>query len=484
MPLTIGQIGIIPSLERFVSTNYLLRHFVVLAILSVGVLSASIGLYCAAIYFGRPTQFSSSDPRLPFQSDSGGRDTMDIISACSSTLITCVYSSVHFNIPRGYAHRLPFSQKIQSKDYWLDLWGKATFWLLGIFSPEMLVLHAYYEHMIARRDVKWMREHGHEGWTMTHAFFADMGGFVTEDGRELRSGFALHDTLLRSPNPGWVDFEELEYDIADRTKADLLFKIITSIQVLRFFVEVIVRTILKLPVAPLETVTCAYVICTLLYYGLWIPKPYNVNEHIVIRMQPATLRRARKIEESDVDAREKTSRMPPAFKRFWDKYIVPCLEPHMTEADRQHGSANLYQSSPCELFIHHALQLWHILTTIVDMTHGSLIAAAAGLLVGLAHLACWNVEFPNNNGQVLWRYCSVALIVLPVVVFIIILGAAIIDKRWVTRAMNMIALPLITLYCVARIILLILIGHSFQSLPAGVYDTSSISWISFIPFYH
>jgi hypothetical protein len=118
------------------------------------------------------------------------------------------------------------------------------------------------------------------------------------------------------------------------------------------------------------------------------------------------------------------------------------------------------------------------------LTQGSLLATAAGLLVGLAHLACWNVEFPDSNGQILWRICSSLLIVLPVIVFIIILGAAIILRHWVTEAMNKIALTLIVAYCIARIILLVLLGHSFQSLPAAVYDTHSISWLSYIPFFH
>lgn len=118
------------------------------------------------------------------------------------------------------------------------------------------------------------------------------------------------------------------------------------------------------------------------------------------------------------------------------------------------------------------------------MTQGSLVAAAASVVVGLAHLACWDVEFPNSNGQVLWRYCSVLLLALPVAVFVIILGAAIIDRQRVTEVMNVMALSMIVVYCMARVVLLILLGHSFQSLPKGVYDTHSVPWLSFIPFIH
>ncbi|KAI0670741.1 hypothetical protein C8Q78DRAFT_991470 [Trametes maxima] len=472
MPLTVRDVGIVPSVERFVSTNYLLRHIVVLALLAALSLCTSIVAYVLALHYGHPTHFSSSDPRLGFQAGSAGRDTMDIISSCASTLITCIYSSVHFDVPRSYAHRLPFLKKMRSRDFWLELWAKVTFWLLGIFSPEMLVLHAFYEYMIARRDVAWMHANGHPGWTTTLAFAADMGALVglTEEGLEVpvRSGFALHEQLLRNRAPGTLDCKALEYELADHTKADLLFKIITTLQIVRFFIGTVARFVVKLPVAPLETVTCAYVLCTLMYYLLWLHKPYNISERIPVRVGPPVLQRSRPVAQSapSVNSVERAKggwKQP--FRSFWDKHGAPFIEPPMSEADRLHGSERMWQSSPY-------------------MTQGSFVAAAASLFVGLAHLACWDVEFPNTNGQVLWRYCSVFIIVLPIFEFVIILGAAIIDRHWVTEAMNKIALTFIVIYCMARLVLLILLGHSFQSLPAGAYDTKDIPWLSFIPFIH
>jgi hypothetical protein len=338
--LTIHEIGIIPSLERFVSTNYLLRHAVILCILMVFALSSSIVTYVLVIHFGHPTTFSTSDPRVGFQPDSGGRDTMEIISSCASTLITCVYSSVHFNVPYSSAHRLPVLAKLRSRDFWLELWTKITFWLLGIFSPEMLVLHAFYEYMIARRDVKWMHEHGHAEWSLTLAFFADMRGFVTEDGRVVHSGFALHEHLFRNREPGTFDCAALEYDIADRTKADILFKILTTFQIIRFFVGTIARVTAGLPVAPLETITCAYVICTLIYYGLWLKKPYNVTERIVVRVQP-NLRRSHRLEQLEFAEVQEQHRWP-RLHAMWEKFV----EPPMTETDRLHGSEKTVAIKP------------------------------------------------------------------------------------------------------------------------------------------
>ena len=39
-------------------------------------------------------------------------------------------------------------------------------------------------------------------------------------------------------------------------------------------------------------------------------------------------------------------------------------------------------------------------------------------------------------------------------------------------------------YILARFILLFLLVYSFWSLPAGVYDATSIGWLNFIPFLH
>ncbi|KAI8983169.1 hypothetical protein BD414DRAFT_74057 [Trametes punicea] len=487
MPLTILDVGIVPSVERFVSTNYLLRHIVVLCLLMALSLCASIVAYSLSMHFGRPTRFTSSDPRVGFQRDSGGRDTMDIITSCASTLITCIYSSVHFDVPRSFVHRLPLFSKIFSRDYWLELWIKVSFWLLGVFSPEMLVLHAFYEYMLARRDAAWMRAHGHAEWTVTHSFAADMGALVLPvnltdgdrhehpemdgpGGRPLRSGFALHELLLRNREPGALDCKALEYELADHTKADALFKILTTLQIVRFSVGTFTRWVKGLPVAPLEVITCAYVGCTLVYYMLWFHKPYSVNERITVRIAPV-LQRSRQIPLSgrlavdEGDNQSQPKKRPGRFGLFWEKVCVPFLEPPLSDAHRLHGSERMWQTSPY-------------------MTQGSLVATAASLLVGLAHLACWDVEFPNSNGQPLWRVCTLLLIVIPVIVFVIILGAAIIQLSWVTAAMNVMALSLIVVYCNARLILLILLGHSFQSLPAAVYDTSEVPWLSFIPFIH
>lgn len=346
MPLTFGDIGVIPSLHRFVDTNRLLGHWVVLPILISFTLGASIIAYFLPIHWGHSTVFSPSDTPVGWQHSGSTRGTLDIINSCISTLVTCVYTAVHFNLPHSEAHRLSPWKKVRSKDFWLEFWVQVSFWLLGLFSPEMLVLHALYEYMIVRYDVAWMRKHGHPKWSQTLAFFADMDGFrlVIEDGRQeqVRSGFALAEMFEQSGEPWSLDCTALEYEIADKTKANMLLKIITTLQIIRFFVGVVARSMKRLPIAPLENITCAYVICTLVYYGLWFNKPYNVKERILVRKSPPRLHRSTNMRNPKPKRKHKTIMKP--MHAFW-KLL---LQPEMTEGKQRRGSKYLGQDSPCK----------------------------------------------------------------------------------------------------------------------------------------
>ena len=111
----------------------------------------------------------------------------------------------------------------------------------------------------------------------------------------------------------------------------------------------------------------------------------------------------------------------------------------------------------------------------MSFTLSALLALAAG------HLVSWNIEFPRSRGQVLWRVCSVGLIVL---------GVRHIVWSYYFYDSDALSMPhpfywLCTIsYVIARFILAFLLVYSFSSLPAGVYDTKDIGWLNFVPFLH
>ncbi|KAI0707886.1 hypothetical protein C8Q76DRAFT_746738 [Earliella scabrosa] len=132
-------------------------------------------------------------------------------------------------------------------------------------------------------------------WTITHSFFAIMGGFVLQD---------PHDTLEDRYLPAWqgngvlaedairvlMDVEpDLIPDIPvdellDRGKADGLAKMLLAWQVLWFCLSCLNRAVQHLPLSLLEVTTIAHALCALLTYAVWWKKPKDVGQPIVIGM--------------------------------------------------------------------------------------------------------------------------------------------------------------------------------------------------------
>ena len=72
-----------------------------------------------------------------WQSDPNGRGTFTLVSSCLLTLIICVYSAMHLNVP-------PYGES--TTQFWMRniRWG-----LLGIFGPELIVFIAWKQYQSA-----------------------------------------------------------------------------------------------------------------------------------------------------------------------------------------------------------------------------------------------------------------------------------------------------------------------------------------------
>ncbi|KAI0707853.1 hypothetical protein C8Q76DRAFT_133316 [Earliella scabrosa] len=121
-------------------------------------------------------------------------------------------------------------------------------------------------------------------WTITHSFFAIMGGFVLQD---------PHDTPMNRYLPAWQgngvlteygvrDIMRVEPDLIpdvpidellDHSKADGLAKMILTWQVLWFCLSCLNRAVQHLPLSLLEVNTIAHALCALLTYAAWWKKP-------------------------------------------------------------------------------------------------------------------------------------------------------------------------------------------------------------------
>ena len=131
-------------------------------------------------------------------------------------------------------------------------------------------------------------------WTMTHSFYAVMGGFAFDTSnaepnflpnhrsRLCISVYGLSYIALKAPE---LIPDIAETQIKDKSKADGLAKIIVCLQALWFCVQCITRVSQRKAISLLELNTFAHAFCALLIYALWWHKPQDIEEPTLLQGQ-------------------------------------------------------------------------------------------------------------------------------------------------------------------------------------------------------
>jgi len=155
---------------------------------------------------------------------------------------------------------------------------------ITVLAPEIIIMAAASDLKLARKHHKKLRAWAEKDgipWTLTHTYYANMGGFVLrglnnlgqEDGGEaVRHPYhlcaqdleVLRQKAIISALP---DVREL--DITDRCKTDGFVKAIAMLQIIWSSTQIVVRFALNLTVSPLEMSVVAFTVCTLIIYGLY-----------------------------------------------------------------------------------------------------------------------------------------------------------------------------------------------------------------------
>lgn len=227
---------------------------------------------------------------MTWQPEPSTRGTWSILSVCIITTSLCVWTAVHLNIP-------PSNQK------YAQSWRK-LYWLgVGLFAPEMVAYTAWYQRLATakglqdirkaaghkptvswlkkildwfhRRDLYEVHAGGKSGgqelptpnlpcqneWTMTHAFYAYMGGFALDstgaNGPVLPPGKECMRLTLKgvavalSLRPESLKDSSAD-GILDKSKASPLAKGIVCSQALWFCLQCLGRLISSAPLSLLE----------------------------------------------------------------------------------------------------------------------------------------------------------------------------------------------------------------------------------------
>ncbi|KAF8811820.1 hypothetical protein BYT27DRAFT_7183504, partial [Phlegmacium glaucopus] len=219
------------------------------------------------------------------------RGTFNILTSCVLTLILCMWTALHLNVPPQ--NEGPIGRTAH----------KLKWTLIALLAPEIVAYIAWRQWLSARTLAKAIndiidKQDGcsvpqspkNRRWTTVHGFYAGMGGFAfkTEKSfiRDYPSPLQVPLTakgVLFLANQGHIEEIRIsEESIIDKSKADSLAKTLLCIQAGWFILQSITRLATNLPITLLEVNTVGHALCALAIYGLWFQKPLEVrNPHTI-----------------------------------------------------------------------------------------------------------------------------------------------------------------------------------------------------------
>lgn len=415
---------VIPEMQN--STNYVLFYVLSLSLLILVHESYAIPSYRSRV---SPSTYiravdSNSTVETPTNSvqrqgwtpGPDGRGTLDIIWSSAITIFLCSWTVLCLNVPlkRWSGARV--------------LWQKFLMAGLGALGPEFILQTAIGQWASAKRSVKafqelerTQREHDQledaqiedaqlkrgqperAQWSMTHAFFADMGGFelCADDWRPFHLDAKQVHFLVQK---GYVSLSDVLIDrrvIDDKNKGDRMTRILTVGQIIWFTVTSIARLIQNLAITTLELTTLGFIICTLGSYYFWYHKPLDVRT--AIPLVPNTKLK---------DILKAAGDQPPiVYKRTPLDFV----------GRDEWRSWNLYWIYELnilrKLHIHNFHPQVRPIEKISDDYVPALSPRALFILflfhTGYAavHIAGWNFEFPSSTEQLLWRIATLTVMV-------------------------------------------------------------------------
>jgi hypothetical protein len=277
-------------------------------------------------------------------------------------------------------------------------------------------------------------------WTLTHSYFALMGGFQLKTKRTtLGYDWAEKDAniinpwgLLRLVKLNMFPNDLPKQLIEARSKSDGLGKGLICLQVVWMMIQIIARKIAGLPVTLLELNTAAHIGCAILLYLIWWHKPQDVRILVVV----------------DLSGCEK------------------CKSTLMAE---DFTSKGLSSEIPLDLD-DHSLGIRNRDSGLRG-TRMAVVLIALSAVYGGIHAAAWDSHFPSLQEQIIWRVAACSVIGGGVFIWsrMAFEGS---EGSWIFVIAT---IP----FAFGRLYLLIEAFISVRSLPVGAYDTAN--WVNFLP---
>ncbi|KAJ5833817.1 hypothetical protein N7474_002128 [Penicillium riverlandense] len=367
-----------------------------------------------------PVLAASENPEnvhaVGWQSSPGRRGTWNIVSSCATTIFACTWSIQHLNVPGPPPYSVA-ALMVSNNGRVRRLLRSCKWMAITILFPEFIMVHAFFELIMAVQATEMIKDRtdnqvakypwlirmfvlsrgarkgqqemddqnieaqhvGQDGpiWTLTHSYFANMGGLFYE---ENENSFPLTASQYAEESTCYSLPEIREEDIMDKGKHDLFAKGLAVLQIAQLVLSLIVRATRNLRFTQLETLTFGLAVCGLCTYALYLYKPQKVDVPITVK-------------------KHKDFPHAVSFKKTYDSFwkMVSNLEGYT--------SPNVYRIRNDNF----PLGTSQTARTAIPIL--AVLSAAFGCL----HIIAWNFEFPTVVEKLLWRIATVVSITIPVV---------------------------------------------------------------------
>lgn len=460
------------------------------------------------------TASNSTEQKSTWTPEPRGRGTWSILSNCIFTLIICIWTVIHDDVPIKDSHSstlsfhkiTPFS-RLLSKLQWM---------LYAFLAPEHMIIMAYSQWKRARSLQKEFcsiigdKRPGSKDdiLGLEGSFFVNMGGFssgpIQPDG-EFPDYLDSERFISLVKEKGVPDSVNLRL-INARGKGDAIGKLLAIIQALSLVIQCLLRKIDSLSVTLLEFHVVIQVFFAIIIYGFWWSKPQGVMEPMPFE-QPAT-RFAELPPAREVSGKKTTSDNQPIRVLSLSSLTglddieqanllpIPQANTHTTSTNQMDTVEIFQRPSSLSLFswetieeLHTRLRHWdnagrqgvthlHIFNNIKDIDiESDWVFVSIYALYGAVHSIAWNSSFPTPLEQLLWRVSCVSLIVTVPLMFSLI---ALLIRFSGLRSI-IIGLVLLGVFhvMICRSYLTIECFISLRLLPANAYQT--VTWETIWP---
>jgi hypothetical protein len=409
------------------------------------------------------------------------RSTFNILWNAIYTIFVCTWAIQHLNVPAQELRK-----RSRTRRFLTSFWTKLKWMLVTIMLPEYLVGKAFGDYISTRRfkkDVESFKKDmksdeetvsrnetvvrneepssqteeisSQKEWTVTHAYYANSGGFLLEfPSRDEPTAintaqliYLLQNKVIDStPTIGKDEIEE-------KGESDLFAKLIAILQLLWLVIQLISRKVLNLPSTKIEISALSFAICSLVTYTLWTSKPQNpkiptyisLNPDSDWEMEPLALAQYPKLDLSDYldlsnaeySALDREEQLRQSLELYLARLVPSSFFTQALFAWKH--TRTLGETFPNDRYNWSSVLWLHQYgdpmplgrkTGYVSFKGEDMGFVLGTVILGACHCIAWNFDFPTPIERTLWRVAIIIIVTIMPVYYLLWFGHYLLEKTF------------------------------------------------------